>query len=115
MGFLLTYELIWGEVILIILGVCYIIFHTGHGLWSKIWTFQESKLFQKKERSKILRKHTIEQKKVDTQTRRVDTSLNGVRKRLSAKDKLQLQTILKNVQAQLVVREYEEARSQIIE
>jgi tetratricopeptide (TPR) repeat protein len=115
MGFLLTYELIWWEIILIIMGICYIIFHTGHGLWAKIWNFRESKMFQKKERSKILRKHTIEQKKVDTQTRRVDTSLNGVRKKFSAKEKLTLQNIFKNVQAKLVVREYEEARAQIIE
>lgn len=57
----------------------------------------------------------MEQKKVDDQTRRVDTSLNGVRKKISAKDKLALQAIFKNVQAKLVVREYEEARSQIIE
>jgi len=115
MGFLLTYELIWGEVILIFLGVCYIIFHTGHGLWEKIWSFREFKIFQKSQRKKILRKHTLEQKKVDTQTRRVDTSLNGVRKKISAKDKIALQNIFKNVQAKLVVREYEEARSQIIE
>lgn len=72
-------------------------------------------MFQKKQRSKILRKHTLEQKKVDSQTRRVDTSLNGVRRKISAKDKLSLQAIFKNVQAKLVVREYEEARSQIIE
>jgi hypothetical protein len=115
MGFLLTYELIWSEVILIILGVFYIIFHTGHGLWSKIWNFREFKMFQKKERSKILRRHTIEQKKVDTQTRRVDTSLNGVHKKLTAKEKISLQNIYKSVSAKLVVREYEEARSQIIE
>jgi Tfp pilus assembly protein PilF len=72
-------------------------------------------MFQKKERTKILRKHTIEQKKVDSQTRRVDTSINGLRKKLSAKDKISLQNIFKNVQGKLVVREYEEARSQIIE
>jgi Tfp pilus assembly protein PilF len=72
-------------------------------------------MFQKKERSKILRRHTIEQKKVDTQTRRVDTSLNGVRKKLTAKEKISLQNIYKSVSAKLVVREYEEARSQIIE
>lgn len=115
MGFLLTYELIWSEVILIFLGLCYIIFHTGHGLWAKIWSFRESKVFRKKERSKILRKHTIEQKKIDSQTRRIDTSLNGIRKRLSAKEKLTLQNIFKSVQAKLVVREYDEARAQIIE
>ena len=114
MSFILVYELIWGEVVLIILGICYIIFHTGHGLWSKIGSFREFKIFQKKQRSKILRRHTIEQKKIDDQTRRVDTSLNGVKKRISAKDKLALETIYKNVQGKLVVREYEEARAQII-
>jgi tetratricopeptide (TPR) repeat protein len=72
-------------------------------------------VFRKKERSKILRKHTIEQKKIDSQTRRIDTSLNGIRKRLSAKEKLTLQNIFKSVQAKLVVREYDEARAQIIE
>ncbi len=71
-------------------------------------------MFQKKQRTKILRKHTLEQKKVDSQTRRIDTSLNSSRKKLTAKEKITLQNIFKNVQAKLVVREYEEARSQII-
>ncbi len=115
MSFLLVYELIWVEIILIFLGIFYIFFHTGHGLWSKIINIREFHLFRKKERTKILRRHTIEQKKIDTQTRRVDVSLNGVKKRLSAKEKLALEAILKSIQGKLVVREYEEARSQIIE
>ncbi len=72
-------------------------------------------MFRQKERTRIRRRHTIEQKKIDSQTRREEVSLNGVKKKLSAKDKLALQNIYKSVQAKLVVREYEEARSQIIE
>jgi tetratricopeptide (TPR) repeat protein len=72
-------------------------------------------MFRQKERTRIRRRHTIEQKKIDSQTRREEVSLNGVKKKLSAKDKLALQGIYKSVQAKLVVREYEEARSQIIE
>ena len=72
-------------------------------------------MFRQKERTRIRRRHTIEQKKIDSQTRREEVSLNGVKKKLSAKDKLALQSIYKSVQAKLVVREYEEARSQIIE
>ena len=101
-------------MILIFLGVCYIIFHAFHGLWAKIWNFRELRVFRRKQRTKILRRHTIEQKKIDTQTRRVDTSLNGVKKKLTAKEKNTLENIFKNVQAKLAVREYDEARSQII-
>ncbi len=72
-------------------------------------------MFRQRERMRIRRKHTLEQKKIDSQTRRADVSLNGVKKKISAKDKLALQNIFKSVQAKLVVREYEEARSQIIE
>lgn len=114
MGFILFYNFIWGELFLILMGFIYIFFHTGHGLWSKMGNWKEFKMFQQKERSRIRRRHTIEQKKVDSQTRRDDVSLNGVKKKISAKDKLALQSIFKSVQAKLVVREYEEARSQII-
>lgn len=90
-------------------------FHTGHGVWSGLGSWKELKMFQQKERTRIRRRHTIEQKKIDTQTRRADVSLNGIKKRLSAKDKLALQNIFKSVQANLAVHEYKEARSQIIE
>jgi len=70
---------------------------------------------RQKERTRIRRRHTIEQKKIDSQTRRADISLNSVKKKISAKDKLALQNIFKSVQAKLVVREYDEARAQIIE
>ncbi|MCB9807385.1 hypothetical protein H6768_05970 [Candidatus Peribacteria bacterium] len=99
---------------MIFLGIVYIVFHTGHGLWSKIGNWREFQMFRQKERSRIRRRHTMEQKKVDSQTRRDDVSLNGMKKKLSAKDKLALQAIYKSVQAKLVVREYEEARSEII-
>jgi len=96
------------------MGVVYIFFHTGHGLWSKVGNWKEFQMFRQKERSRIRRRHTIEQKKVDSQTRRDDVSLNGMKKKISAKDKLALQTIHKSIQGKLVVREYAEARSEII-
>ncbi len=114
MGFILFYNLLWLELFLIFSGVAYIFFHTGHGLWSKVGSWREFKMFKEKERTRIRRRHTIEQKKVDYQTRRDDVSLNGMKKKISAKDKLALQSIFKSVQAKLVVREYEEARAEII-
>lgn len=114
MGFLLFYNLIWWELVLVFLGVVYIVFHTGHGFWSKIGNWKEFQIFRQRERTRIRRKHTLEQKKIDSQTRRADVSLNGVKKKLPAKDKLALENIYKSVQAKLVVREYEEARSEII-
>jgi tetratricopeptide (TPR) repeat protein len=115
MSFLLFYNFIWWELFLIFLGVVYIVFHTGHGFWSQLTNWKEFKLVRQKERTRIRRRHTIEQKKIDSQTRRADISLNGTKKKMSAKDKLALQNILKSVQAKLVVREYDEARSHIIE
>lgn len=115
MSFLLFYNLIWAEVIFFFLGIAYIIFHTGHGVWSWIGNWKEFQIFRQKERTRIRRRHTLEQRKVDSQTRRDEVSMNVVKKKLSAKDKIALQNIYKSVQAKLVVREYEDARSQIIE
>lgn len=114
MGFILFYNFIWGELFLILMGVVYIFFHTGHGLWSKIGSWKDFQMFRQKERTRIRRRHTLEQKKVDSQTRRDDVSLNGMKKKISAKDKLALQAIYKSVQGKLVAREYEEARAGII-
>jgi Tfp pilus assembly protein PilF len=72
-------------------------------------------LFQKKERTKSLRRHTIEQKKVEVQTRRADVSLNIPKKKLKASEKQALEALIKKIKAKLVVQEYEEARSAIIE
>lgn len=114
MGFILFYNFIWWELFLIFAGIVYILFHTGHGLWSKIGSWREFQMFRQKEQTRIRRRHTIEQKKVDSQIRRDDVSLNGIKKKISTKDKLALEAIFKSVQAKLVVREYDEARSQII-
>ncbi len=76
--------------------------------------FREFKHFKQSERIRIKRRHSVEQKKIDIQTRRTDISLNNVFVKLSAKDKLTLQNIFKSVQAKLVVHEYDEARIEII-
>lgn len=115
MSFLLVYELLWVEIILLGFGMFYIFFHFGHGLWSKLGSIREFNLFYKKQRSKILRKHTLEQKKVDTQTRRADVSLNSTKKKLTAREKLSLENTLKSVQGKLAVQDYTGARSHIIE
>ncbi len=74
-----------------------------------------SQLFQKRERTKSLRRHTIEQKKVEVQTRRADVSLNIPKKKLKASEKQALDALIKKIKAKLAVQEYEEARSAIIE
>lgn len=115
MGFLLIYETLWLEIGLLFLGIIYMIFHMGHGFWSKFLNFRSLKVFYKKERTKILRKHTIEQKKVDTQVRRSDVSLTSTKKRLTAREKIALENVFKSVQAKLAVQDYTEARLHIIE
>lgn len=115
MGFLLTYQTLWFEIILLVMGVFYMVFHVGHGFWSKFLNFKSLRVFYKKERSKILRKHTIEQKKVDTQVRRDDVSLNSTKKRLTAREKLALENVLKAIQGKLAVQDYVEARANIIQ
>ncbi len=115
MSFILIYQLIWVEVLLFLAGVGYIIFHMFHGVWAKYAHIKASQLFRKKERTKSLRRHTIEQKKVEVQTRRADVSLNIPKKKLKASEKQALDALIKKIKAKLVVQEYEEARSAIIE
>lgn len=107
--------MLWVEVLLFLTWIGYIIFHTFHGAWSKYDRIKASQLFQKKERTKSLRRHTIEQKKVEVQTRRADVSLNIPKKKLKASEKQHLDTIFKKIKAKLAVQEYEEARLGIIE
>lgn len=114
MWFFLFYDFIWWEIILIFLGILYIIFHSSHSVMAQLNKFREFKHFKQSERIRIKRRHSVEQKKIDIQTRRTDISLNNVFVKLSAKDKLTLQNIFKSVQAKLVVHEYDEARIEII-
>ncbi len=86
-----------------------------HGVWSKYAHIKASQLFRKKERAKSLRRHTMEQKKVEVQTRRADVSLNIPKKKLKANEKQALDALIKKIKAKLAVQEYEEARSAIIE
>lgn len=115
MSFILIYQLIWVEVLLFLAWIGYIIFHTFHGVWSKYAHIKASQLFQKKERTKSLRRHTIEQKKVEVETRRADVSLNIPKKKLKASEKQALDALIKKIKAKLAVQEYDEARSAIIE
>jgi len=115
MSFILIYQLLWVEVLLFIAGIGYIVFHTFHGVWAKYTNIQASALFRRKERTKSLRRHTMEQKKVEVQTRRADVSLNIPKKKLKAGEKQALEALTKNIKAKLVVQEYEEARAAIIE
>lgn len=114
MWFFLFYDFIWWEIILIFLSIVYIIFHSSHSIMTQLNKFREFKHFKQSERIRIKRRHSVEQKKIDIQTRRTDISLNNVFVKLSAKDKLTLQNIFKSVQAKLVVHEYDEARIEII-
>lgn len=91
------------------------IFHIFHGAWSKYVHIKTLQIFKKKERAKSLRRHTIEQKKVEVQTRRADVSLNIPKKKLKASEKQALEWLIKKIKAKLAVQEYEEARSAIIE
>ncbi|MEI6712021.1 MAG: hypothetical protein WCK88_07870 [bacterium] len=115
MSFILIYQLIWVEFLLFIAGIGYVVFHTFHGVWSKYSHIKASQLFRKRERTKSLRRHTIEQKKVEVQTRRADVSLNIPKKKLKAVEKQALDALFKKIKAKLAVQEYEEARLAIIE
>lgn len=114
MSFFLVYQLIWVEVILFLGGIGYIIFHSGHGIWSFKRSNHAAEQERKRERTKSLRRHTIEQKKIEIQTRRADVSMNMPKKKLKASEKQELEATIKMVKAKLAVKEYEEARAAII-
>lgn len=99
---------------LIFLSIVYIIFHSSHSFVTQLKKLKDFKHFKQTERTRIRRRHTVAQKKIDLQTRRTDISLNNVKIKISSKDKLILQNIFKSVQAKLAVHEYAEARSEII-
>jgi len=92
-----------------------VIFHSGHGFWLQFQKFREMKVTKQHERTRIRRRHTVAQKKIDHEIRRADISLNSIKTKITAKEKIILQNIYKSVQAKLVVHEYVEARAQIIE
>lgn len=103
------------EFLLFLAWIGYIVFHTFHGAWSKYTHSKASQVYRKKERTKSLRRHTLEQKKVEVQTRRADVSLNIPKKKLKASEKQALDALFKKIKAKLAVQEYEEARLAIIE